>query len=281
MNAKYINIRGKLLDLNVPKVMGIINVTPDSFFSGSRVQSQEVIVRRCRQMLQEGADFIDIGAQSTAPTSLFLTAQEERTRLMPMLQLIRKEIPEAILSLDTFYADVAKEAVEKFGVDIINDISGGEIDKTMFETVARLNVPYILMHMRGTPQTMQQHTSYDDLLQDIIFYFSKKINQLNRLGVKDIILDPGFGFSKTMIQNYELMAYLKYFSIFDVPLLVGISRKSMIYKLLDSSPEECLNGTSVLNTYALLSGANILRVHDVKEAVECVKIVSQITAFDK
>ncbi len=281
MNTKYINIRGQLLDLNVPKVMGIINVTPDSFFSGSRVQSQEEIVQRCRRMLQEGADFIDIGAQSTAPTSLFLTAQEERTRLMPMLQLIREEFPHAILSVDTFYADVAKEAVEKFGVDIINDISGGEIDKTMFETVTRLNVPYILMHMRGTPQTMQQHTNYEDLLQDIIFYFSKKINQLNRLGVKDIILDPGFGFSKTMIQNYELMAYLKYFSIFEVPLLVGISRKSMIYKLLDSSPEESLNGTSVLNTYALLSGANILRVHDVKEAVECVKIISQITAFDK
>ncbi len=273
---KTININGELLDLSTPAVMGIMNITPDSFFSGSRKQTEKEIVERAGQVLSEGGTIIDIGAQSTTPTSQFLSAKEEIQRLEPALSIIRKEFPDAVLSIDTFYAEVAQCAVEKYGVNIINDISGGQIDENMFETVAKLNVPYILMHMRGTPQTMQQHTGYDNFIQDVLYYFSKKISELNLLGVNDIIIDPGFGFSKTLTQNYELMAYLKYFDNFELPILVGISRKSMIYKMLGSSLQESLNGTSVLNTYSLLSGADMLRVHDVKEAVECVKIVSKI-----
>lgn len=274
---KSININGELLDFSTPLVMGILNVTPDSFYSGSRKQSEEEIVSRVCQILEEGGKIVDIGGQSTTPTSTLIPAKEELKRLEPTLRLIRKEFPNTILSIDTFYSEVARPAVEKYGVNIINDISGGQIDDNMFETVARLNVPYILMHMRGTPQTMQQHTHYDNFIQDILYYFSEKISKLNLLGVNDIIIDPGFGFSKTTDQNYQLMAYLKYFNIFDVPILVGISRKSMIYKLLECTPQESLNGTSALNTFALLSGANILRVHDVKEAVECVKIVGKIS----
>ena len=274
---KSININGELLDFSTPLVMGILNVTPDSFYSGSRKQSEEEIVSRVCQILEEGGKIVDIGGQSTTPTSTLIPAKEELKRLEPTLRLIRKEFPNTILSIDTFYSEVARPAVEKYGVNIINDISGGQIDDNMFETVARLNVPYILMHMRGTPQTMQQHTRYDNFIQDILYYFSEKLSKLNLLGVNDIIIDPGFGFSKTTDQNYQLMAYLKYFNIFDVPILVGISRKSMIYKLLECTPQESLNGTSALNTFALLSGANILRVHDVKEAVECVKIVEKIS----
>lgn len=274
---KSININGELLDFSTPLVMGILNVTPDSFYSGSRKQSEEEIVGRVRQILEEGGKIVDIGGQSTTPTSTLIPAKEELKRLEPTLRLVRKEFPNTILSIDTFYSEVAGPAVEKYGVNIINDISGGQIDDNMFETVARLNVPYILMHMRGTPQTMQQHTHYDNFIQDILYYFSEKLSKLNLLGVNDIIIDPGFGFSKTTDQNYQLMAYLKYFNIFDVPILVGISRKSMIYKLLECTPQESLNGTSALNTFALLSGANILRVHDVKEAVECVKIVEKIS----
>lgn len=275
--TKSININGELLDLSTPLVMGILNITPDSFYPGSRKQSEREIVGRVRQILDEGGIIVDIGGQSTTPASTRISAREELERLEPTLRLIRKEFPDTILSIDTFYSEVAGSAVEKYGVNIINDISGGQIDDNMFETVARLNVPYILMHMRGIPQTMQQHTRYDNLVQDILYYFSEKIAKLNLLGVNDIIIDPGFGFSKTTDQNYQLMAYLKYFNIFDVPILAGISRKSMIYRLLGCTPQESLNGTSVLNTFALLSGANILRVHDVKEAVECVKIVQKIS----
>ena len=278
---KTININGDLVNLSTPLVMGILNVTPNSFYSYSRKQSDEDIVNRCRIILEEGGAIIDVGAQSTSPSSEFLTAKEESERLMPALKLIRKEFPKAIVSIDTFYADVAKESVEVYGANIINDISGGEIDKTMFSVVAELNVPYILMHMRGVPQTMQRMTNYDNFIQDILYYFSEKRAKLSLLGVNDVIIDPGFGFSKSLSQNYELMAYLKYFHIFEEPILVGVSRKSMIYKLLDISPEESLNGTTVLNTVSLLSGANILRVHDVKEAVECVKIISELTEFDK
>lgn len=276
---KTININGQLLDFSTPRVMGIVNVTPDSFFSGSRTEAANEIIKRCGQILREGGTMIDVGAQSTSPASRFLDAKEEAGRLMPALKLIRDEFPDTILSVDTFYADVAKEAVEKYGVNIINDISGGQIDEQMFPVVAQLNVPYILMHMRGTPQTMQQFTHYDNFIQDILYYFSERKAKLNQLGVNDVIIDPGFGFSKTISQNYELMAYLKYFHIFEEPIMVGISRKSMIYKLLGTTPEESLNGTSVLNAVALLSGADILRVHDVKEAVECVKIIENI-AFD-
>jgi dihydropteroate synthase len=274
--AKTLNISGSLINLSTPLVMGIVNITPDSFFSDSRKQTETEIVERCRQIIDEGGSIIDIGAQSSAPTSTFLSAKEEAERLMPALKLIRKEFPDTIVSVDTFYADVARQAVEEFGANIINDISGGQIDNQMFATMAQLNVPYILMHMRGTPQTMQSFTHYNNFIQDILYYFSEQKAKLNLLGINDVIIDPGFGFSKTLIQNYELMAYLKYFHIFDEPILVGISRKSMIYKLLGTSPQESLNGTTVLNTVALLSGASILRVHDVREAVECVKIVGKI-----
>jgi len=279
--GKSINIRGSLVDLSTPIVMGIVNITPDSFYAQSRKTNEKQIIERVAQILEEGGLIIDMGAQSTAPSSPFLSVSEEMARLRPALKSVRCEFPDAVLSIDTFYSDVAAMASEEFGVDIINDISGGQIDERMFNTVARLNLPYILMHMRGTPQTMQSLTQYENFLQDILFYFSQKTTSLNQLGVNDIIIDPGFGFSKTLSQNYELMSYLSYFKIFEAPILVGISRKSMIYKLLETSANESLNGTSVLNTYSLLNGADILRVHDVKEAVECIKIVSEIKKFEK
>ncbi len=271
-----INIKGKLWDMSEPIIMGILNVTPDSFYEGSRKQSEKQIIERVRQIVEEGGKIIDIGAQSTSPKAPFLTQKDEIERLSFALSIINREFPDVILSIDTFYGDVAKYCVNEHGAAIINDISGGEIDKTMFDTVSQLNVPYILMHMRGTPQTMQKLTDYNNLIQDIFYYFSEKIARLHLLGVKDIIIDPGFGFSKNIAQNYELMAHLTDFHIFKLPLLVGISRKSMIYKLLDTTPSESLNGTAVLNTFALMNGANILRVHDVKEAYEAVKITEQL-----
>ena len=279
MKSQTINIKGNLIDLATPLVMGIVNVTPDSFYSGSRKQSEKEIVERVQQIINEGGTIIDIGGQSTAASSTLHTVEEELERIQPALSIIQREFPDAVLSIDTFYSEVAKTAVEKYGVAIINDISGGQIDEKMFATVAELNVPYVLMHMRGLPQTMQQFTVYDNFIGDIIFYFSEKIAHLNGLGVNDIIVDPGFGFSKTLEQNYELMAHLKYFHMFETPLMVGISRKSMTYKLLDTDAESSLNGTTVLNTYALESGANILRVHDVKQAVECVKITTQLNKY--
>lgn len=277
---KSVNIGGKLLQLDIPIVMGIVNITPDSFYSGSRKETLNDAIKQAEQILEDGGTIIDIGGQSTAPTSSMLDASEELKRISPIIREIRKTFPNAILSIDTFYSEVAKAAVEEFGVNIINDISGGQIDDMMFETVAKLNVPYILMHMRGTPQTMQQLTNYNNLLKDIFYYFSQKVSQLNQLGVNDIIIDPGFGFSKTVEQNYKLIANLKYFDIFELPLMVGISRKTMIYKLLDTTPSESLNGTTALNTFALNSGANILRVHDVKQAVECIKIYDKILNSD-
>ncbi|MDR2956236.1 MAG: dihydropteroate synthase [Prevotella sp.] len=276
---KTINIKGELLDLSTPVVMGILNITPDSFYSGSRKESETEIITRTQEILEQGGAIVDIGAQSTSPVSKFMTAEEEIERLSFALPIINREFPGIILSVDTFYGEVARFCVEEHGVAIVNDISGGEIDKTMFDTVAKLNVPYILMHMRGTPQTMKDLTDYDNLIQDIFYYFSQKVAQLHLLGVNDIIIDPGFGFSKTMDQNYELMSALQGFSIFDLPLLVGISRKRMISNLLGTTPAENLNGTTVLNTFALLNGANILRVHDVKEAVEAVKIVQKLGEY--
>lgn len=279
---KTINIKGELLDFSTPVVMGILNVTPDSFFEGSRKGSEQQIIDRVNEILSQGGTIIDIGGQSTRPTSTLLSAGEEIERLRFALTIINREFPNVILSVDTFYGDVARFCVEEHGIAIINDISGGEMDKTMFPTTAKLNVPYVLMHMRGTPQTMTSLTDYDDFIQDVFYYFSKKIAELHQLGVNDIIVDPGFGFSKTLDQNYELMASLKGFSVFDnKPLLVGISRKRMISGLLDTTPAESLNGTSVLNTYALQNGADILRVHDVKEAVETVKITQKILSFCK
>lgn len=277
---KSININGTLLNLNSPIVMGIVNITPDSFYSGSRKTSTIDAVNQAETILSEGGTIIDVGGQSTSPTSTMMTAQEELERVRPVLKEIRHKFPNSTISIDTFYSHVAQVAVEEYGVNIINDISGGQINEKMFETVAKLNVPYILMHMRGTPQTMQQHTNYDNLIKEILYYFSEKISKLNQLGVNDIIIDPGFGFSKTLDQNYKLMANLKYFDIFDVPILVGVSRKTMIYKLLNTTPSESLNGTSALNTFALHAGANILRVHDVKQAVECINLYDKIKNSD-
>lgn len=276
---KTINIKGQLVDFNEPLVMGIVNITPDSFYSASRKQDEADIIARIQQIVDEGGKIIDIGGQSSNPKSPFLSAEEEMSRLRYALAIINREFPDITISVDTFYGSVAAECVEKYGVAIINDISGGQIDKDMFKTAARLQVPYILMHMRGTPQDMNQKTDYKNLIQDIFLYFSEKIRELNLLGVNDIIVDPGFGFSKTLDQNYELFAALRGFEILDCPLLVGISRKSMIYNLLGISSAESLNGTTVLNTFALQNGANILRVHDVKAAVEAVKITKKLRQY--
>ena len=271
--ARYINVNGSLLDLSQPRVMGILNVTPDSFYAGSRTQTEAEIVRRVKQIVSEGAAIIDIGAYSSRPNADNVSAREEMERLRMGLKILFEIQPDAVVSVDTFRADVARMCVEEYGVAIINDIAAGEMDANMFHTVAALNVPYIMMHMQGTPQSMQQHPHYDNLLEEVLLYFARKVQQLRDLGVKDIILDPGFGFGKTIEHNYELLSHLEEFRIFELPLLVGVSRKSMIYRLLDITPQEALNGTTVLDTICLLKGADILRVHDVKEAVETVRIV--------
>lgn len=271
-----INVNGKLIDLAEPQVMGILNVTPDSFYSGSRKQTEEDIRNRVKQIIDEGGQMIDIGAYSSRSGADDVSTQEEMARLRHGMKIVNEMAPGMPVSVDTFRADVAKMCVEELGVGIINDISGGELDKRMFKTVAKLGVPYILMHMKGTPQTMQQAPHYDDLMKEIMLYFAEKIQKLRDLGQKDIILDPGYGFAKTIEHNYELLGHQEMLHVFELPLLVGISRKSMIFRLLGSSPEESLNGTSVLNTIALQKGASILRVHDVKECVEVVKIVKMM-----
>ena len=273
LSSKYINVNGSLLDLSVPCVMGILNITPDSFYAGSRMQTETEIAARAQQILDEGAGIIDIGAYSSRPNAENVSPHEEMERLRMGLEILRKTHPGAVVSVDTFRADVARMCVEEYGVAIINDIAAGEMDADMFRTVAELNVPYIMMHMQGTPQNMQQHPHYDNLLKEVFLYFAQKVQQLRDLGMKDIILDPGFGFGKTVEHNYELLAHLEEFRIFELPLLVGVSRKSMIYRLLGNTPQDALNGTTVLDTICLLKGADILRVHDVREAVETVKIV--------
>lgn len=276
MKHQTLNIKGRLFPLDRPRIMGILNVTPDSFYAGSRKQTEAEIRQRIETILAEGGDIIDVGAYSSRSDAADVPAGEEMARLETALRILMDEYPDTPVSVDTFRASVARRCVEEYGVGIINDISGGEADPAMFRTVTDLRVPYILMHMRGTPQTMQQHTEYRNLTADILLYFARKVEQLQALGANDIILDPGFGFSKTLEQNYELMRHLPDFEILGLPLLVGISRKSMIYRLLDSTPAESLNGTSVLHTFALLNGADILRVHDVREAVEAVRIVDQL-----
>jgi dihydropteroate synthase len=271
-----LNVRGRLVDLSVPLVMGILNVTPDSFYAASRMKTEEAIRRRVRQIVEEGGSMIDVGAYSSRPGADDVSADEEMARLKRGMKIVREEAPEIPVSVDTFRADVAKMCIEELGADIINDISGGELDKEMFHTVAKLGVPYILMHMKGTPQTMQEAPHYDDLMKEVMLYFSEKIQQLRDLGQKDIILDPGYGFAKTLDHNYELLVHQEMLSLFELPLLVGVSRKSMIYKLLGCTPDEALNGTTALNTIALQKGASILRVHDVKEAVEVVRIVTKL-----
>ncbi|WP_455586973.1 dihydropteroate synthase [Bacteroides sp.] len=276
---RYLNVNGQLLDLSVPQVMGILNVTPDSFYAGSRTQTEADITKRVQQILDEGATIIDIGAYSSRPNAENISSEEEMRRLRMGLEILKRDYPDAIISVDTFRADVAELCVKEYGVAIINDIAAGEMDPDMFETVARLGVPYIMMHMQGTPQNMQSEPHYDNMLREIFMYFAAKVQQLRELGVKDIILDPGFGFGKTLEHNYELMAHLEEFKIFELPLLVGVSRKSMIYRLFGSTPQEALNGTAVLNTVALMKGADILRVHDVREAVEAVKMVEKIESY--
>ena len=277
--SNYINIKGQLLDLSTPQVMGILNLTPDSFFADSRVQSEAQIIARVQQILDEGGTMIDVGAYSSRPDGVDITPAEEMKRLDAGLSVINRHFPDVVISVDTFRAEVAERCVKEHGVAIINDIAGGELDKRMFDVVADVQVPYIMMHMRGTPQTMQQHTHYESFIKEVFQYFAQKVNRLHEMGVNDIILDPGFGFAKTVEQNYELMAFLPEFHIFELPLLVGISRKSMIYKLLGNTPADALNGTSILNTTSLMAGANILRVHDVKEAVEAVKITEMIKKY--
>ena len=274
----YINVNGRLMDLSEPQVMGILNVTPDSFYAGSRGVTERYILDRLEQIMGEGASIVDIGTYSSRPGAQEVSVEEEMERLRTGLELIREHRPDAIVSVDTFRADVAKMCVEEYGVAIINDISAGQMDEQMFATIARLGVPYIIMHMKGTPQTMQTNPQYEHFLKEVFYYFSEKVQKLRDLGVKDIIIDPGFGFGKTLEHNYELMNHLEEFALFELPLLVGVSRKSMIYKFLDTTPEEALNGTTVLNTIVLQKGANILRVHDVREAVEAVKIVQKMKA---
>ncbi len=271
-----INVGGTLLDLSVPRVMGILNVTPDSFYAQSRKQTEADIEARVRQMLDEGADMLDVGAYSSRPGADNVSPDEEMARLAQGLAVLRRVAPDAVVSVDTFRSGVARRCVEDFGVQIVNDISGGALDPDMFATVAGLGVPYILMHMKGNPQTMQQAPHYDDLLTEMLRYFAERVHRLHEMGVKDIIIDPGFGFAKTLQHNYELMHRLGDLAVLGLPMLVGVSRKSMISRLLGITPQEALNGTTVLNTLALERGASILRVHDVREAVETVKITNMM-----
>lgn len=277
MQRRTLNLGGKLYSLDVPLVMGIVNTTPDSFFSGSRAEGAGVLSRRIAQVIAEGADIVDVGGYSSRPGAAQVSVQEERNRLEPALRLLRDSYPEIPVSVDTFRADVAAWAVDEYGVAMINDISAGELDTSMFATVAGRQVSYVMMHMRGNPATMSKLTTYDNLTVEILDYFIERLGRLRDLGLHDIVIDPGFGFAKTMEQNYELlttMAELK--GALELPLLVGVSRKSMIYKHLGVEPEEALNGTTVLNTYALMRGADVLRVHDVRFAREVVSLVNRI-----
>jgi dihydropteroate synthase len=277
---KTLNLGGKLIDLSTPLVMGILNLTPDSFYDGGSYLNEKQALKRAEQMILEGASIIDLGAYSTRPGAEDISVEEEIKRLIPILKKIRTEFPNVPISIDTFRSEVALRSSE-IGIELINDISGGSMDDTMFETVAKLKVPYILMHIKGKPVNMQKNPVYKDILAEMMLYFTKKINQLNLLGVQDIILDPGFGFGKTLEHNYKLMHKLEIFKILNLPLMVGVSRKSMIYKLLESTPEESLNGTSILNTLALQKGASLLRVHDVKQAVEAIKINNYLNQVSK
>ena len=270
-----INCAGKLIDLSIPKIMGILNITPDSFYDGGRYSSDKKILDHVEKMIIDGAIFIDIGAYSSRPGGVDIDENKELKRIIPAIELVNKKFPEIIISIDTFRSKVA-EACLNSGASIINDISASQLDEKMMETIAKYNVPYIIMHMKGNPQNMMDKTNYDDMLQEMIKYFSKKINQAISYKINDIIIDPGFGFAKNIKQNYDLLNHLDLLKILDKPIMVGISRKSMIYKSLDSTPEEALNGTTVLNTVALIKGASILRVHDVKEANECIKLIGSL-----
>ncbi len=270
-----INCKGNLIDLATPKVMGILNITPNSFYDGGKFQEATVILNQVEKMLNEGATFIDIGAYSSKPNAEFVSEEEELQRILPVVQQIIKQFPDIIVSIDTFRAEVAKQCVLN-GAALINDISAGHLDEKMLPTIAELQVPYIMMHMKGNPQTMQALAHYDDIVKEMIYYFSERIFEARKLGINDLIVDPGFGFAKTLEQNYEVMQKLDIFKQLELPLLVGISRKSMIYKTLETSAQEALNGTTFLNAIALEKGANILRVHDVKEAVDGLKLFEKL-----
>ncbi len=276
-----INCRGKLIDLAKPCVMGILNVTPDSFFDGGKYESEKSILNRAEIIIEEGAAFIDMGGYSSRPNASDISADEEMQRIVPAIETVIRHFPDASISVDTFRSSIAKACIEA-GASIVNDISAGLLDDQMLETVSKLKVPYIMMHMRGTPQTMQQFTAYDDLISDVLFYFSERISAARKLGIGDIIIDPGFGFAKTTEQNYELMQKLQLLNI-GLPILVGVSRKGMVYKVLETNAEGSLNGTTALHMAALMKGAKILRVHDVKAAIECVRIYNamQITDDDR
>lgn len=270
-----INCKGNLIDLTSPKVMGILNITPNSFFDGGKYADENSVLQQVEKMLIDGATFIDVGAYSSKPNAEFVSENEEISRLIPVIELILKNFPETLISVDTFRANVAKKAIEN-GACIINDISAGSLDEDMMQTVAKLQVPYIMMHMKGNPQTMQSLAQYENIVKEMLFYFSEKVAQARSLGINDLIIDPGFGFAKTLEQNFEVMNKLELFQMLELPLLVGVSRKSMIYKTLETSAEFALNGTTVLNTIALQKGVKILRVHDVKEAMECVKLCNSL-----
>lgn len=266
----------KIINFKKPLVMGILNITPDSFYDGGSYLDEITIVNRATQILSDGAEIIDIGAYSTRPGAKEISTQEEIQRMIPAIKSIRKEFPDAVLSIDTFRAEVAKRVVSDFGACMINDISGGTMDEEMFSTIGELQVPYIMMHIKGTPQNMQENPFYKHLMRDILGFFDSQIKKIKDFGVQDIIIDPGFGFGKTLDHNYEVLAKLQQFNVLGFPVLVGLSRKSMIYKLLGGNPASSLNGTTALNMISLEHGANILRVHDVKEAVECVNLYSKI-----
>ena len=271
-----INAGGKLIDLGVPKVMGIINITPDSFYAGSRKQDVSSALQQAEKMLNEGADFLDIGAYSSRPGAEDISIQEEMDRLLPVVEAISSNFPDTVLTIDTFRSEIAETAI-KAGAHIINDISGGQLDENMFATVAKLKVPYILMHMKGTPQNMNQMAHYDNIFLEVLDYFAERCHQLRQLGVHDVIIDPGFGFAKMPEHSYALMNRLQEFNILELPILVGVSRKRMVYRITGGTADDALNGTTALNTIALIKDANILRVHDVKQAVEAVKIFRAVT----
>jgi dihydropteroate synthase len=281
MKHRFINVGGRLMDLSRPQVMGILNVTPDSFYGASRHTTEEGIAERVRQIVEEGATIIDIGAYSSRPGADDVSEAEEMERLRLALKVVRSECPDAVVSVDTFRSSVARMCVEEYGADIINDISGGEMDEAMFQTVAQLGVPYVLMHMKGTPADMQVNPHYGNLVGEVVAYFAERVQRLRDLGQKDIILDLGFGFGKTIDHNYELFSQMGMFAdLFGLPMLVGVSRKSMIYRLLGGEPSDALNGTTALNAMALMSGANILRVHDVRECVEAVRLFEKMKSFE-
>jgi len=272
-----INCKGTLIDLSSPKVMGILNLTPDSFYDGGQHKNEDSILKHTEKMLSDGATFIDIGAYSSRPNADHVSQAEELKRILPIIERLIKTFPDILISVDTFRSEVAKQSIES-GAALINDISAGKLDDNMLKTVAELHVPYIMMHMRGTPQNMQNQTDYDDIVKDVYYYFSERIAAAKELGIFDIIIDPGFGFAKTLDQNFELLNKLELFNSLEKPLLIGLSRKSMIYKTLNTSAKEALNGTSILNTVALQKNASILRVHDVKEAMETVKLIKSLNA---